>query len=248
MVYVNLASLYDQLMDETDYNDWIDFTEKHLKSMAFSPQHIVDLGCGTAELTIQLAKRGYSLSGVDIASDMLSQAQQKAIENNVNILWVNQDIRELTGFSETDVFISYFDVLNYITSKNDLTNIFSRIYDCLKDGGLFLFDIHSESYVNNHLLNKTFTEVTDRVAYIWDCIQGEERGEMFHEMTFFSLIENGTFERFDETHHQQVYEPELYAELLSAAQFKNVTFEKKIIKNKETDEIMSEKVFFVAEK
>src|SRR5690625_1370505 len=102
MVYTDLAYLYDQFMQETDYNEWIDFTNKHVKD---EQKSIVDLGCGTGKLTIELAKQEKEMVGVDISIDMLTQAEQNAQASGVKVFWVNQDIKELSGHENVDAFI-----------------------------------------------------------------------------------------------------------------------------------------------
>src|SRR5690625_7756887 len=123
-----------------------------------SVQSIVDLGCGTGEITIRLAHEGYDMVGVDLSPDMLSYAQQKSALYKKSVMWIHQDIRELNGFQQIDLFISYCDVINYITKKSELTKMFKRVYNSLNDGGLFLFDIHSLYYATSQLINHTFTD------------------------------------------------------------------------------------------
>src|SRR5690625_667938 len=146
MTYNNFALIYDQLMNEAPYDEWVNFTLHFLKQR--QANKIVDLGCGTGEITLRLAKRYENIVGVDRSAEMLAIAEQKTNVSNNSILWVKQDIRYLTGFNEVDLFISYCDVINYITDKADLLMLFQKIYDSLSSEGLFIFDIHSIAHVN----------------------------------------------------------------------------------------------------
>src|SRR5699024_11721506 len=80
-------------------------------------QKVAYLGCGTGELTIKLAKEGYQLLGVDYSIDMLTHADQKSRQENLDIQWIHQDLRELEGLDQLDVAVSFCDVMNYINYK-----------------------------------------------------------------------------------------------------------------------------------
>lgn len=222
MVYRELASLYDRLMRDAPYSQWTSFTNEVLKKHHKSVKTIIDLGCGTGEITTRLAHGGYTMIGVDYSTDMLTLAQQKAIDQNLSIQWIHQDLRALEGFTNLDAAISYCDVINYITSLEDVGNVFKRVAYCLKPGGIFIFDIHSINHVQQNMVHSTFSEVSDDFSYIWDCTAGDEVGEMYHDLTFFTLEEDGKYRRFDEYHHQHTYPIYSYQQLLSKAGFENI--------------------------
>lgn len=223
MVYHQFATVYDELMAHAPYAQWIEFTEEMLVKYNKSPTSIVDLGCGTGEITIRLADLGYEIKGVDYSIEMLSVAETKANEKGVSIQWIEQDIRYLSGFEHVDCCISYCDVLNYILTKQDLRQVFQHVYACLDRGGLFIFDVHDSEYAKNELMNQTFTDITDDLACIWECDQGESIGQMHHYLTFF-IKENDHYIRFEEHHCQQTYPLHIYEALLKAVGFSKVHF------------------------
>lgn len=247
MSYRQMANVYDHLMKHAPYKEWVNFTEEIFSQSGHEIKQIADLGCGTGEITIALAQKGYEMTGVDYSEDMLAYAEHKAMQRNVNIQWLNQDLRQLEGISHLDAAISYCDVLNYITEPEDLQNVFHHVHDSLKPGGLFLFDVHDINYITHHYINHTFADVTDDISYIWFCLPGEEPGEMYHELTFFNL-QDGKYERFDEEHHQRTYPVQFYKDLLNAAGFENIKvyadFSLKLNNVKEN----SKRIFFSASK
>ncbi|MFD1850216.1 class I SAM-dependent DNA methyltransferase [Oceanobacillus bengalensis] len=245
MAYQQMANLYDKLMSEAPYDEWANFTIEKLKNRDINK--MVDLGCGTGEITTRLSAAGYQLIGVDNSTDMLAYAEHKANERNLSIQWLHQDLRELEGLSDIDVAVSYCDVINYITEEEELQNVFQRTFDLLKNGGIFLFDVHSLHQVENHYKNNTFADVLDDAAYIWYCSQGDVPGEMYHDLTFFSL-DDGKYIRFDEYHHQRTYSIQFYEKILYEAGFENVKIYADFSLNQENIHENAERIFFSAEK
>src|SRR5699024_4862933 len=166
--------------------------------------HNVDHVFVTGKITSMLSQKGYSLAGIDNSPEMLSLAEQKAFNQNLKIHWLEQDIRLLEGLSGFDAAISFCDVINYITTLDDVKSVFENTWNLLNDQGIFLFDVHSLYHVKHNMVNNTFAEVTDKTSYIWFCDEGEEQGEMYHDLTFFTLS-NNHYIRFDETHFQKVF-------------------------------------------
>jgi len=247
MAYKGFAHVYDQLMAHAPYDKWVAFTEHMITQSNKKISTILDLGCGTGEIAIRLAKQGYTITGVDYASDMLTHAMAKSTQEQVPISWIQQDIIHLHGFSNIDLCISYCDVMNYITNKNDIENVCQRVYDSLKADGLFIFDIHHIKYANEQLIDHTFAEKSDDLAYIWECEQGDERGEMYHYLTFFQRQHNH-YIRFDEVHHQRTYEMEEYELILKKCGFTKINFHADFNAEKGNSLDHAERIFILAQK
>src|SRR5690625_1018843 len=131
--YQQIAYVYDQLMEDAPYGEWLNFTKNVIANNGGQAEVIADLGCGTGEITTRLAQQGYRMYGVDYSADMLTCADQKAHRKQLSITWLKQDLRNLVGLENIDVAISYCDVMNYITSESELSHTFNHIYECLCD-------------------------------------------------------------------------------------------------------------------
>lgn len=237
MVYYKLASWYDDLMEHVPYDNWVKMTKSLIDKYNLSPKKIVDLGCGTGEIAIQLAKEGYQVTGVDISEEMLTYSMQKQMLENVQVDWVQQNIVNLEGFKDVDLFISFLDVINYITNKEEVKLLFNNVYTALNKNGVFLFDIHDANYAKDNLMDSSFVDHTDQVTYIWECESDKNKVEMTHYLSFFVEQENGLYERFDEEHTQMVIEAEQYERMLYEANFSEVVKIKNLTRNcEETDE------------
>ena len=77
--YEALAGCYDQMTEDVNYTAWADFLET-LFAREKRPVHtVLDLACGTGNMTFLLADRGYELIGVDFSPEMLAVAAEKTV-------------------------------------------------------------------------------------------------------------------------------------------------------------------------
>lgn len=247
MAYQTLANVYDHFMNDAPYDEWTAFTLEIFKKANKPIQFVADLGCGTGEITIQLANKGYTMIGIDYSEEMLAIAQQKASVQKASIQWLHQDLKQMEGLTELDCAISYCDVMNYITEEEELLNVFSRVATSLKNNGLFIFDAHSIDYAKNGLMNQTFADVTDESSYIWFCMEGDRPGEMYHDLTFFQAS-GDLYERLEEVHHQRTLPTSDYVNLLERAGFFNIKIYADFSVNASQSLKGAERIFFVAEK
>lgn len=101
---------------------------------------ILDVGCGTGRHSIELARRGYQMTGVDISSGMLEVAAQAAEKAGVDVNWVKADATHLELDDTFDIALSLCEggiSLIGMTDhpiEHDLA-ILENIYAMLKPGG-----------------------------------------------------------------------------------------------------------------
>ena len=135
--YGNFASIYDMLTDDVEYSKRACYLEKIFeKHLNKKPVLIADLGCGTGTICSLMSKRGYDMIGIDSSDTMLSEAIKK--EESEKILYLNQDMTEFELYGTVDVFLSMLDSLNYITSLDELSKVFSLVKNYLNPGGIFV--------------------------------------------------------------------------------------------------------------
>ena len=80
-----------------------DFIEKEINFNKTS--RILDIGCGTGRHSIELSKRGYTVTGIDLSESQLKQAKVKASRQNLKIVFQKQDARNLQFLNEFDLVI-----------------------------------------------------------------------------------------------------------------------------------------------
>jgi len=136
------SSSYDILYEEKDYDGECDLIEKIIKKYSKIPVHsILDLGCGTGNHSIRLAKRGYQVTGVDRSREMLGIAKAKADQNKVTCTLLQSDIREFNRPEKYDAIIMMFAVLGYQQENDDVLAALETVSKHLKKGGVFVCDL-----------------------------------------------------------------------------------------------------------
>lgn len=217
-MYRDFSSVYDQLMGDAPYYEWLGYIKRYVKPGS----RILDVGCGTGTFTLFLAEEGYEVSGVDLSTDMLTIADAKAREKHFSIPFLHQDMRRLEGFSGMDGVVIFCDSLNYLHDQTDVTETFQSVYQALKSGGEFLFDVHSPYKIEEVFHYQMYGENGEDISYMWFSEAGDEPLSVHHIMTFFRMRQDGAYERFDEEHYQRTFSPDTYFDLLHKAGFKDI--------------------------
>ena len=229
-VYSRFARVYDELMDETPYEKWCDRIvlmiceygvskpERDSEDILASERNlVVDLGCGTGTLTELLYRAGYDMVGIDLSDAMLERAMEKRDESGSEILYLQQDMRELSLYSTVGTVISVCDSINYILEKEELTEVFSRVNNYLYPGGLFIFDFNTDYKYREVIGDTVIAENREDCSFIWDNDYDHEGGINVYDLTLFLRREDDLYEKVTETHLQRGYQPEEIRELLEKA-------------------------------
>ncbi|WP_141994188.1 class I SAM-dependent methyltransferase [Bacillus sp. B4EP4a] len=219
MTYERFAYVYDELMKDAPYEKWLMILTAKLEQYGIGGRKVLDLACGTGEMTVELAQHGFEVTGVDLSDEMLLVANEKAVKLGLSIPLFQQNMAELEGLGQFDCVTIFCDSLNYLRDEEDIVKTFSRVHEHLKDGGLFLFDVHSIYKMEEIFRDNTFAVNGDEVSYIWECFPGVEPYSVEHDLSFFVRDESGMYDRFDELHYQRTYPVEQYKKWLEQAGF-----------------------------
>ena len=209
MIYDLLAPFYDKVNSHVDYTAWADFIEKIIEReyKMGRPELVLDLASGTGRMTIELAGRGYDMTGVDFSVEMLDRARTAAEEAGLSekILWLSQNICEFELYGTVDVTVSCLDVLNHLTTKASLEKCLDLVHNYLIPDGLFIFDINSKARFENGFADKSYVMEEDGAVCIWQNFYNEKSGICDFYITLFSENEDGTYERYDEEQSERMY-------------------------------------------
>ncbi len=115
-----------------------DFIEKEINSNKQSS--ILDIGCGTGRHSIELSKRGYTVTGIDLSESLLKRAQDKASKHNLQISFKKYDARELPFLSEFDLAIMLCEGAFPLMETDEMNfKILRNASNALKPKGKLIF-------------------------------------------------------------------------------------------------------------
>lgn len=230
MIYQDFAGVYDELMDNTPYALWADRLELLIRKYGVSrPERdaeevldaernlVVDLGCGTGTLTELMYLKGYDMIGVDASESMLNIAMEKKEKSGSEILYLQQDMRELELYSTVGTIFSVCDSLNYILDEDELLEVFSLVNNYLFPGGIFIFDFNTNHKYRDIIGETTIAENREDCSFIWENFYDPEEEINEYDLTVFVRAEGDTFRRFTETHFQRGYTVEQMLALVGRA-------------------------------
>lgn len=217
-MYTALAPYYDALMADVDYGAWADFLCGEFAKAKFAQvnekvRRVLDIGCGTGAITVELAKRGYELTGADISSDMLAVAERRSREADAGASFIMQDMRELRLANRVDAAVCCIDSLNYLTKG--LNRCFSAVRGCLNEGGLFIFDVNTPYKFENIYAGHDYILENEGVLCAWQNDYDPSSRICEFALSLFIEQPDGSYIRRDELQRERCYsDKELKAALL----------------------------------
>ena len=209
--YETLANIYDHVMQHVDYRNWAMYIKSILARFESRPQRVVDLACGTGNLTFELARLGYDVVGIDRSPAMIAAARQKAVAPQstdasgaapaflVGDLTALSDIGSLEPF---DTAVCAYDSFNYLLTTTAVLRACDQVFRILQPDSLFIFDVCTE---RNSL--RYFDDVHDA---------GEGPGFSYKRHSYYDRTKNLQYNHFaielatvtgvfEETHTQHIY-------------------------------------------
>lgn len=105
------------------------------------PLRILDLPCGQGRHAIELARRGYDVTGVDLSPFMLKVAEERARAEGVRVRWLAGDMREAIADARFDVVLNLFTSLGYFADEADDRRVVDAAASMLAPGGRFVLEV-----------------------------------------------------------------------------------------------------------
>ena len=243
--YTSFASVYDTFMDNIPYEEWAEYLIDLLKEYGISDGLVLDLGCGTGNMTEFLAKAGYDMIGVDNAEEMLEIAMEKRAKSGHDILYLLQDMREFELYGTVKAIVSICDSINYITEDEDSLEVFRLANNYLDPKGIFIFDFNTVHKYREILGNQTIAEDREDCSFIWDNYYYEDEQINEYELSLFIKEQDSDlYRKYQETHYQKAYDMETIKGLVEESGLEYVTAFDAFTRNMPTKE--SERVYVVA--
>lgn len=199
--YTVLPAFYDELNKDVNYDEYVQYV---LDTVSLSSPSVLDLGCGTGDVSIRLSKKGADVVALDISSEMLSLASHKAEKENAKVFYTCQDMTSFSTGKKYDAVVSTFDSLNYIRTKTGLYSAFDCVFAELRDGGYFIFDMNSEYKFKTVYADNSYVFDEDTVFCAWQNFYDEKRKLCDFYINIFAE-ENGKYNRYYEVQTERMY-------------------------------------------
>jgi len=218
--YSELAPYYDRLNGGVDYDAWADFIASVLSGNGVSPRSVVlDAGCGTGQITVRLAEKGYDLIGVDRSPEMLSVARAFADERGVSPLLVCQDLSGIDLYGTVSAAVSTLDTLNYLVDRSDLAAFFDSMKLYIESGGLLIFDLNTKRKFVEFYGDNDYVIDEGSVFCGWQNHFTPSTGLATFALTIFSEQPDGSYQRVDEIQKERYYPDRTVIKMLTERSF-----------------------------
>jgi len=181
---------------------------------------IIDIGCGTGRHSIELAKRGYQVTGIDLSSSLLEWAQEKAKDQSLHIDFQKHDARKLPFKNEFDLAIMICEGAFPLMETDEMNyEILKNAYNVLKSKGKIIFTTLNGLFPIFNSIDKFCAEATGEG-------NAEYKSSTFDLMTFrdFSIttVEDDSGNIKELKCNERYYIPSEIIWLLKSLGFKNI--------------------------
>lgn len=204
--YTSLAPVYDKLNADIDYAAWADFIEGQFAAYAKKkPESVLDLACGTGSMTVELARRGYDMTGIDLSEDMLAVAQKKCDAGRFrhSVLLLAQNMAQFELYGTVDAIVCCLDSLNYLTKKDELYRTFAHVHNYLEPDGLFIFDMNAPAKFERVYADNSYVLEDEGILCAWQNYYNNKSKLCDFYLSIFTENEDGSWSRFDEEQRER---------------------------------------------
>ena len=218
--YHALAASYDRLTNDVDYEATVEFYMQILEREGLKPRTVLDLACGTGSVTKILAEMGFSVTGVDMSEEMLTEAFMKVQDLPNPPRFICQKLQELYVPRGVDLAVCALDSLDYITNPDDCAEAIRRTYKALNPGGIFIFDVNTPEKLRA-MDDQIFLDEDDDVYCVWRGEFDEDTNICTYAMDLFQRSGN-VWQRSYEEHCEYAYSQQQLTTYLKAAGFTRI--------------------------
>lgn len=235
-MYDGIVEFYDMFMSDVDYSAWCDFSTQF-----FNGKKGCDVGCGSGKFTIELAKRGYEVVGLDPSALMIEKAYINARKQGISIPFALMDAEKLLLNGKFNFITAVCDVVNYLKNPQ---NFFKKAYEYLDKDGILFFDVSSEYKLRKILGNNTFSDEENGSLYVWNNFLGKNYVDL--ELSFFKKDKDGKYIRYDENQRQYIHKSVDLVNCLKEIGYSQVFIYSDF--DKQEEKKTSERLYFVAKR
>lgn len=124
---------------------------------------ILDLCCGIGKHSLELARRGFNVTGVDLTEEYLAKARRKAKAENLNVKFVKDDMRRFCQIESFDTIINMFTAFGYFENPADDKRVLINARSSLCKGGKLIIDVIGKEIVARLYNPRSWNEENGRI-------------------------------------------------------------------------------------
>ncbi|MBS4021904.1 MAG: class I SAM-dependent methyltransferase [Dethiobacter sp.] len=164
---------------------------------------VLDLCCGEGRHSLELARHGFHVTGVDRTSCFLAKGTELAAAEGLEVEFVRYDMRHFCREKSFDAVINMFTSFGYFENQEDDYRVASNTYRSLKPGGIFLLDLMGKEILARIFRERDWLRIDDTIileerklsrnwGWIdahWTLLKGSERHEVIVSHRLYSATE-----------------------------------------------------------
>lgn len=219
--YGKFARYYDAIYhDVVNYKEDCDYLESLFdRVMRRRPRAILDLGCGTGNHAIELARRGYEVVGVDISRPQLAVAREKVRGKRLSVTFVQGDMARLALRRQFDAAICMFGGYGHLLSGRDARSHLASVRDQLATDGVYVFEYWHEPAAYDIHLSYIHRPGPTEIIRLDESRTDRRRHLLTMTFRFFILRGNRVVDRFEEVLAARLYTIPEMRRLIAATGF-----------------------------
>ncbi|MBT8381066.1 MAG: class I SAM-dependent methyltransferase [Ignavibacteria bacterium] len=126
---------------------------------------VLDMACGSGRHSILFAQKGFKATAVDLSERLISEAKKNAKQANVDIEFIQSDIRDLKLEKKFDLVVNLFTSFGYFDTDEENIIVIKKAKDLLKAGGYFIIDFLNKGFLEKNLIPlSTLSENTTTIT------------------------------------------------------------------------------------
>ncbi|MBN2262149.1 MAG: class I SAM-dependent methyltransferase [Prolixibacteraceae bacterium] len=172
--YQSIHTFYDDIFPLNTMQ--LSFIEMNISQKS----SMLDIGCGTGNLAIAMAAKGFVVDAIDLENEMIVMAKAKVKQGNPNFIAANMlDVGEIFGADKYSVVTCFGNTLVHLTRYNEVEQFLKGVFKVLKEDGKFLLQIlNYDNILSNSITSLPLID-NERIKFV--------RNYQFHKNGFISF-------------------------------------------------------------